>query len=260
MRRLTKKGKERARQQGDGLEPAVPDYSLIPLTKPNHHRSKHDLPPLAYLHGRPVMTQPFNLPDRPTQSGFMLALGNSTTRGGDKDRPTNTPTVPLGSHNHEYANDYGNIDHGVFATPILVPSRSLHRTRRESQWTTWLTKTIPSIRDSYLDLLYRTKSLRNYPPEPIEHICTCEQHERRTLAVTVVTFTGKGEIVKYSQNLCLLVVRHHKGGLDHLPLPACRSSACRDRHVSLRPRTAHISGGYSRARIRVTTLPSSPAK
>ncbi|KAF4602848.1 hypothetical protein EYR40_006066 [Pleurotus pulmonarius] len=198
MRRLTKKGKERARQQGDGLEPAVPDYSLIPLTKPNHHRSKHDLPPLAYLHGSPVMTQPFNLPDRPTQSGFMLALGNSTTRG-DKDRPTNTPTVPLGSHNHEYANDYGNIDHGVFATPILVPSRSLHRTRRESQWTTWLTKTIPSIRDSYLDLLYRTKSLRNYPPEPIEHICTCEQHECRTLAVTVVTFT---DITKVDLTIC----------------------------------------------------------
>ncbi|KAF4587963.1 hypothetical protein EYR38_009924 [Pleurotus pulmonarius] len=198
MRRLTKKGKERARQQVNEHELVDPDYSLVPLTKANHHRSKHDLPPLAHLHGRPVMTQPFNLPDRPAQSGFMLALGTSTKRRNKPQaQPSNPSTEPLDDSNSNVYT-FGNIDYGTFSTPTQ-PARSRHRVRRESQWTTWLTKIIPSIRDSYLELLYRTKSLRNYPPEPSKHRCECNQSECRALAVTIITFT---EITKLDLTIC----------------------------------------------------------
>ncbi len=189
MRRLTKKGKERAKQQVDGQEPATTDYSLVPLTKPNHHRAKQDLPPLVHLHGGPVMTQSFNLPSRPNQSGFVLGLRRSIARRDNSpSKPSNSSAEPP---DNEHDHDFGNIDHGVFSTTAWTPSRSRHRVRRESQWTTWLTKTIPSIRDSYLNLLCQTKSLRNYPPEPVKHVCKCERAQRRALAVTVVTFTGK---------------------------------------------------------------------
>lgn len=191
MRRLTKKGKERARQQVDGQEPRASDYSLVPLTKPNHHRAKQDLPPLVHTYGRQVMTQPFNLPERLNQSGFILGLRRSNARRNNS--PTklrDSSAEPLGSHN-EYNNDIGSIDYGVFSTTTQTPSRSQHRVRRESQWTTWLTKTIPSIREAYMNLLHQTKSLRDYPPEPIQHVCKCEKAECRALAVTIVAFTSK---------------------------------------------------------------------
>ncbi|KAF9492900.1 hypothetical protein BDN71DRAFT_1395985, partial [Pleurotus eryngii] len=68
-----------------------------------------------------------------------------------------------------------------------------------SQWTTWLTKTIPSIHEAYMNLLHQTKSLRDYPPEPIKHVCKCEKAECQALAVTIVTFT---KITKLNLIIC----------------------------------------------------------
>ncbi len=192
MRRLTKKGKERARLAARGEEHAVFDYSLVPLTKSNHHRAKNDLPPVAHLNGRRVMAQSFNLPARSSQSGFILGLGNSSLRSDEVQPKASIPIPQIASFgNNGYANDFENIDYTVFASPAQTPSRSRQYTRRESQWKTWTTKVLPGLHAVYLNLLFRTESLRRDPPEITRQDCTCDNTKQRKLTVVVVKFTGR---------------------------------------------------------------------
>ncbi|KAF4586576.1 hypothetical protein EYR40_010588 [Pleurotus pulmonarius] len=139
MCRLPKKGKERARLAAAGEEPAVFDYSLVPLTKLTHHRAKNDLPPVAHLHGRCVMAQ--------------------------------------------------------------------------SQWKTWTTKVLPQLHAVYLNLLFRTESLRKEPPEIPHRDCTCDNARQRKLTVTVVKFTEITKLILTMRPCRLAAEQLVEGGL-----------------------------------------------
>ncbi|KAG6849074.1 hypothetical protein H0H93_011490 [Arthromyces matolae] len=146
--------------------PPTPSYT--PVRGPSSHQiaaGKGKLPSLVFIPLGQTLAQRSYLPDRPRT------------------------TLPVPPDN----DDNPLLDHEINCETETNPiPLSKHRQKRERQWANWH-NCIPTLIACYLNLLHRTKSLRE-PPFPVEDDCLCDG-PKRPLKVVVVRFEFLEEIV-----------------------------------------------------------------
>lgn len=157
--------------------PTAQAYQLRP-TEPSsatNKRLKQREEPRLVLPNGIVLTQNIALPRVPGQVGIQ------------GDRPVDLENVAFAAEEHEMAMGpvtEGHVDIADF------PSPSKHRTKRLKQWQTWTTAILPMAIAPYLELLRRTRSMRNEVTINVDgEQCACCLRKRK-LMIWVIRFSS----------------------------------------------------------------------